>query len=88
MSGFLMDGLEMAFPLITMEHDVQSRDRKFVHLENKPAVIKRGVKPCPEGCGFLLRRYEDVRSACPGGRIRRSIHQDAQQVAAVPPDVP
>ena len=33
MPGFLMDGLEMAFPLITMEHDVQSRDRKLVHLE-------------------------------------------------------
>ena len=34
MPGFLMDGLEMAFPLITMEHDVQSRDSlKLVHLE-------------------------------------------------------
>ena len=33
MPGFLMDELEMAFPLITMEHDVQSRDRKLVHLE-------------------------------------------------------
>ena len=33
MPGFLMDGLAMAYPLITMEHDVQSRDRKLVHLE-------------------------------------------------------
>ena len=33
MPGFLMDGLEMAFPRIALEHDVQSRDRKLVHLE-------------------------------------------------------
>ena len=33
MPGFLMDGLELALALITMEHDVQSGDRKLVHLE-------------------------------------------------------
>ena len=45
MPGFLMDGLEMAFPLITMEHDVQSRDRKLVLFElgvgfNTPTIIR------------------------------------------------